>query len=87
MNDRAACAGQDPKYWFPTNGLDEDGFELEDYESEDAEKGKAICKNECPVFDWCKRKHAKEGYGIWYGTTPIERGMVDGKRVRRVMHS
>lgn len=86
MKDRAACAGQDPKYWFPTDGLDEDGFEIEDYESEDAQVGKNICKNECPVFDWCKKNKSKEGYGIWFGTTPTERGMVDGKRVRRVTY-
>lgn len=86
MSDRPACAGQDPKYWFPTNGLDEDGFDIEDYEGEDADVGKAIC-NTCPVISGCKKKNAKAPYGIWFSTTPLERGMVDGKRVRRITHS
>lgn len=87
MSDRPACAGQDPKYWFPTNGLDEDGFDIEDYDGSDAQIGKDICNNECLVKAWCKKKYAKEGYGIFFATTPIERGMVDGKRVRRITHS
>lgn len=86
MKDRAACAGRDPKYWFPITGEDdEDGFEVEDYASVDAQIGIAIC-NTCPVFDWCRKRNAKAPYGIFFGTVPLERGMHEGKRTKRVTY-
>lgn len=58
---------------------------MEDYSGVDAQIGKAIC-NTCPVFDWCRKKNAKQGFGIFFATIPIERGMIDGRRTRKITH-
>ena len=48
----------------------------------------AICAT-CPVIDPCREASVNEPWGVWGGTTPEERGFVNGQRcttIRRTRH-
>ena len=58
--ESAACLGH-----HPTMFADRDHIT--------AAPGKAIC-NTCPIINACERDHHNEQHGIWFATTPAERG-------------
>ena len=58
--DHAACRGQDPAHWYPERGRQ-------------ATHGRTICAA-CPVRTTCATEGATEGYGLWGGRSPVERG-------------
>lgn len=60
----AACRGMDPALFIPPK----DGASIRNIA-----RAKAVCAI-CPVIDDCRREHATEPLGIWFGTTPGERG-------------
>jgi len=45
----------------------------------DDDVAKAVCAG-CPVIDDCRREHAGEPQGVWFGTTAVERGFKEGTR-------
>lgn len=86
MTKQPACAGEDPQYWFPVVGQDSDGFEILDYECEDAEEGRAICMA-CPIRNLCREKNWNEPFGIFGESDPLSRGYDEnGIRVKNVRY-
>lgn len=70
----AACRGMDVDLFFP-----------HDKDWREAEPGKAVCAV-CPVSDQCLLDNIDEPYGVFGGTTPIERRILRrqlGLRVER----
>lgn len=57
----AACRGMDVDLFFP-----------HDNDWREAEHGKAVCAV-CPVADECLGENLYEPYGVFGGTTPVER--------------
>lgn len=55
---KAACHGLTDLFFSPTPSL--------------WEKAKAVCAT-CPVIAECKRDHADEDYGVWFGTDHLDR--------------
>ena len=60
---RAACTQVSPDLFFPTGN----------FPSLTARMAKRVCAS-CPVRAECEEEHAGERYGIFFGTTPRERG-------------
>lgn len=61
---RPACENEDVSIFYPRDN---------NYSAENVSLAKAICAT-CPVADWCKRTFKEERHGVFYGTTPRERG-------------
>lgn len=66
--EHAACRGLNPDLFFPAKRGHPDEVKL----------AKAIClggtdREPCPVLEDCRRRHFDEVFGIWFGTTPVER--------------
>lgn len=82
---RGACAGiKNPNIFFPVGGLDSEGFEVMDYESEEADEALILC-DICPILKECRTKNWDMPFGIVGGTTPEMRGFNDvGIRVKKV---
>jgi WhiB family redox-sensing transcriptional regulator len=71
--DEAACRGSDVDF-FPVSpqGTSPDGPVGRAHQA-NIDAAKAVCAA-CPVSDACRRDHSRERWGIWFGTTPDERG-------------
>lgn len=67
----AACRGVPVTVFYPKNFAGQDIVKLK---PRHAEQAKAICA-QCPVARQCEDHHAHEVFGIWFGTTPAERGI------------
>ena len=61
---RAACRGKPTGVFYP---VDPDGGGAA------WDQARAICAA-CPVKAACERDHSRERFGMWFGTTPAERG-------------
>lgn len=72
--EAAACRGTDPNLFFPE---EEDG--------EVVDEAKAVCAA-CAVREQCLESalEAREQYGVWGGTTPLERRRLLRRRRRRI---
>ena len=66
--DRAACRGMDPALFIPAKP---------EHAVRSSAVAKAVCAW-CPVIDECRAAHYGEPYGVWFGTTPDERGQGHG---------
>ena len=64
--ERAACRPVDTRVFFPTGdpGRGRDTS---------ADHAKTVCAR-CPVIAECERDHKDEPFGVWFATTPRERG-------------
>ncbi len=66
----AACKDYPKAVFFPESGHTMEQARL-------VAQAKEICAS-CPVIDRCRADHSREDYGIWFGTTPKERGRRGG---------
>lgn len=74
----------DVELFFPTDGMDGEGFEIDNYSDEAVDEARIACDT-CPVLKWCTFENWHEPFGVFGGTTPKERGFnSDGQRVRKV---
>lgn len=61
---RPHCENIDPNVFFPEDDL---------YTREATADARALCSC-CSVKDWCRENYSAEPYGIFFGTTPEQRG-------------
>lgn len=81
---KARCKDMDVELFFPTDGVDADGFEIDDYTDEAVDEARITCDT-CPVLKQCLLTNWLEPAGVFGGTTPKERGFdSNGQRVRKV---
>lgn len=67
----AACRGLDPELFFVERG-----------NQVGADEARAVCAV-CPVAADCLEENIREAYGMWAGTSPIERRRIRDARSRR----
>lgn len=73
--DDAECKGTPTEVFFPdlpVGRAARKGTRIE-RERQAYAPAKAIC-DACPVIDHCREENAGRRYGMWFGTTPRERG-------------
>ena len=68
LPDRPACADSDPNTFFP---------EMGDYRG--AQMAKRVC-GRCPMMDACREHNLDERFGIWGGTTAMQRRVLRKRR-------
>lgn len=61
---RPACENVPTELFYPFSNV---------YSAENTALARQICAD-CPVIDWCKRTFKDERHGVFFGTTPRERG-------------
>lgn len=81
---RGACVGiPNPDIFFPVVGVDSEGMEILDYESEEADEALILC-DICPILKECRTKNWDMPFGIVGGEKPISRGFNElGIRVKK----
>lgn len=81
--ERARCGPTTHELFFPTNGVDEDGFPLDDYSDEAVDEARIMCDT-CPVRKECRTANWLEPYGVIDGFTPEQRGFRNGVRFKKI---